>query len=154
MIRRQVLWSSVVLVASAAAAFAQEGSERKVEVSQAPSAVQQTVREQSRDGKIRGFSQEEEEGEVVFELELLVHGHTRDMIIDSAGHILSVEEELEFSSLPEAVKVTLRAQTEGAAIRRIESLAQGGKIVSYEAQVEKSGKRSEIKVDPEGRLMP
>src|SRR4051812_35886143 len=67
-------------------------SERSVKMKDLPAAVQQTVREQSRGAKIRGLSVETENGVTNYEVELLVNGHSRDVLIDPSGAVVTVEE--------------------------------------------------------------
>jgi hypothetical protein len=118
-------------------------SERPVKMKNLPPAVRQTVREQSRGAKIRGLSIETEKGVTNYEVELRVNGHARDVLIDPSGAVVSVEEEVALASLPEVVR---------AGIER--SAAGGGVVEVYEAHVKRAGKTLEIKVGPDGQLIP
>lgn len=111
-----------------------------------PRAVQRTVDEQSKGVTVRGLSTETEGGNTYYELELTVRGHSKDLLIDAGGKIVSVEEEIPLASLPEAARSALEKRGK---ILRVESVTRDG-VVSYEAKVENAGKKSEVAVTAEG----
>ncbi|MCS7081299.1 MAG: hypothetical protein NZ585_14790 [Chloracidobacterium sp.] len=112
-----------------------------------PAPVRKTVEEQARGGRIRGVGAEVEDGTTVYEAELVVNGRKRDVRIDEAGTVLEIEEELPVGELPEKVKA---AATQAGRILKAESVTKDGKIVCYEIDVKARGKKSELKLSPEG----
>jgi uncharacterized membrane protein YkoI len=128
--------------------------EKAISRSDLPPAVEKTLQQQLKGATVKGFSAEKENGRVVYEAQLLVDGHTKDILLDASGTIQEVEEEVAFDSLPVEVKASLRARAKNGKITKVESLIKQDKLVAYEAQVEKNGKQSEIQVGPKGeRLM-
>jgi uncharacterized membrane protein YkoI len=128
--------------------------EKAISRSDLPPAVEKTLQQQLKSATVKGFSAEKENGRVVYEAQLLVNGHTKDILLDASGTIQEVEEEVAFDSLPIEVKASLRARAKNGKITKVESLIKQDKLVAYEAQVEKNGKQSEIQVGPKGeRLM-
>jgi uncharacterized membrane protein YkoI len=128
--------------------------EKAISRSDLPPAVEKTLQQQLKGATVKGFSAEKENGRVVYEAQLLVDGHTKDILLDASGTIQEVEEEVAFDSLPIEVKASLRARAKNGKITKVESLIKQDKLVAYEAQVEKNGKQSEIQVGPKGeRLM-
>ena len=87
-------------------AYGQDG-EKKVKMSDLPAPVQKTVREQSKGATIRGFAQETENGKTSYEVEMRVKGHNKDVLIDSSGAVLAVEEQVALNALRPAVKAEL-----------------------------------------------
>jgi|ERR1700730_6359939 hypothetical protein len=134
-----------LLVASAAA------QEKKVKRSDLPPAVEKTVASQSEGATIKGFSEEEEDGKTLYEAELIVNGHTKDVLIDASGTVVEVEEEVALDALPTSVKTGLMAKAGNGKLSKVESLTKHGKLVAYEAQVNTNGKKSEVQVGPEGK---
>jgi len=132
----------------ASVAFAQE---RHVTRSELPSSVRKTVAEQSKGAKIRGFSQEEEHGQTYYEAEMLVNGHSKDVLMDKSGKIVEVEEQVALDKLPTDVKSGLEAKAGKGKIAKVESLTKNDKLVAYEAVVVSNGKHHEIQVDPDGK---
>ena len=129
---------------------ASRASEKPVKMEDLPSAVQKTVREQSKGATIRGLTREVERGKTSYEVELTVNGRSKDIEMDSTGAILEVEEEVALDALSPAVKAGLEKQAAPGKILKVESVSRRGKIVSYEARVERAGKKSEIAVKPDG----
>ena len=125
--------------------------EKKLTHAQLPAAVQRTADEQSKGATVRGYSTEKDEGQTVFEVEMTVHGRSRDVTIDSAGTVLEIEEQVQFDSLPEAVRAGLKQAAGAGQITNVESLAKGGRLVAYEAHVHTGNKRSEVQVGPDGK---
>lgn len=129
-------------------AFAQE---KKIQRADLPPAVEKTVAAQSEGATIKGFSQEKEKGQTYFEAEMTVNGHTKDVLIDANGAIVEVEEQVEFDSLPPAVKNALQAKAGAGKILKVESLTKHDKLVAYEAVVQIAGKKKELQVGPDGK---
>jgi uncharacterized membrane protein YkoI len=120
---------------------------RKIALRDLPAAVRRTVAEQSRGGKIRAVVSEVEAGKTVYEATLIVNGRKRNVQIDETGTELEVEEEIPVSELPEKAK---SAAMKAGWIRKAESVTKDGKVVFYEISVKANGKKSEIKLSPEG----
>src|SRR5205085_7345108 len=74
--------------------------ERKINRSQLPPAVEQTVARESAGATIKGFATEVEHGQKLYEASLVVNGHTKDILIDRQGNIVEVEEQVSIDSLP------------------------------------------------------
>ena len=143
-----VFGALVGIVLAGAAQAGEEGIRR----SELPAAVEKTVAAQRADAT-RGFSREVEGGRTVYEAELTVNGRRKDILIDSAGTILEVEEEVDLASLPSAVQAGLRSAAGRGQLVQVESITRHGRVVAYEAQVENGGKKSEIQVDPNGKRL-
>ena len=127
--------------------------EKKLQRSDLPAAVQKTVDEQSKGATIKGFSTEVEDGKKIYEVQLTVNGHGKDISMDPQGRVLEVEEETPLDSLPPAVRDGLTKAAGKGTIRRVESLTKNGKLVAYEAQVKTGTKNSEIQVGPDGKKL-
>jgi hypothetical protein len=141
---------AAVLSFSATAALTQE-QEKKIQRSDLPPAVEKTVAAQTQGATIRGFSQEQENGQTMYEAELSVKGHSKDILIDSTGAIAEVEEQVSLDSLPAPVKDGLQAKAGKGKLLKVESITKHDKLVAYEAKVSTEGKRSEIQVGPDGK---
>jgi hypothetical protein len=134
-------------------AVAARSDEKKVRRSDLPVAVQEAVDEQSNGATVRGFSEEKEKGSTFYEAQMLVNGHRKDVLFDSAGKVVEVEEEVAFDSLPPEVKSGLRAKAGSGKLGKVESLTRKGKLVAYEAKVVTNGKRSQVQVGPNGQAL-
>jgi hypothetical protein len=141
---------ALIAVALTTAAFAQE---KKIQRADLPPAVEKTVAAQSQGATIKEFSQEKENGQLLYEAEMTVSGHSKDISIDAAGTIVEVEEQVAFDSLPVPVKATLQTKAGQGKIVKVESITKHDKLVAYEAKVQTGTRKSEIQVSPEGNSL-
>ena len=149
------IWNITILLAGGLILFgAVKAQERRVKMQDLPEAVQKTVKEQGKDATLRGLSREVENGKTEYEAEFTVNGHSRDVTIDPQGNVLEVEEEVALASLPDAVQNGLKAAAGKGQILKIESISKDGHLEKYEALVKTSGRKSEIQVDANGKLIP
>jgi hypothetical protein len=125
--------------------------EKKIKRSDLPPAVEKTVAAQSAGATIRGFSTEKEKGQTLYEVEMTVNGHSKDITMAADGSIIEIEEQVALDSLSPEVKAGLQAKAGKGKILKVESLTKKDKLVAYEAQVETNGKKSEVQVGPDGK---
>ena len=154
MTTRRLISPSAIIYAFATLVFLvipAASSERKINRSDLPAAVQAAVAAQSHGAKVRGFAEEKENGKTYYEAQLELKGHSKDVLMDPQGNIVEVEEEVPLRALPAAVRQELLAKTASGKLLRVESLTKQGKLVAYEAQVITNGKKSEIQVGPHGK---
>ena len=125
-------------------------AESKVKMENLPPAVQKTVKEQTQNAKLAGLSKEKEGGQTVYELETVVNGKSRDLMIDSAGTILSVEDEVALDSVPEAAKKAIQQKVATGKITKVETVTKGSEVSYEAAYTSRSGKKSEYGVNADG----
>ena len=130
-----------------------QAQEKKIKREELPPAVEKTVAQQSQGATIKGFSTEVDKGKRLYEVELTVDGHAKDISMDKDGKIVEVEEEVAMDSLTPEVKAGLTSAAGGGTILKVESLTKGGKLVAYEAAVKNGPKHSEVQVGPEGKKL-
>jgi uncharacterized membrane protein YkoI len=144
---------SILLIGGLAAAGtgAAQDQEKKIKRSDLPAVVEKTVAAQSAGATIKGFSQEKENGQIFYEVEMTVNGHTKDMLIDANGAVVEVEEEVALDALSPEVKAGLLAKAGKGKITAVETIKKRDKLVAYEAKVDTNGKKSEVQVGPNGK---
>jgi uncharacterized membrane protein YkoI len=138
------------LIAGLAVLTTAQAQEKKIKREELPAAVEKTVTEQSQGATIKGFSTEIDEGKRLYEVELTVNGHSKDISMDKDGKIVEVEEEVAMDSLSPEVKAGFTKAAGSGTITKVESLTKGGKLVAYEAAVKNGPKHSEVQVGPNG----
>ena len=139
-----------VLAVVPAAARAQE---QRIPRSALPPAVDRAVTAAARGAVVREFSRERDNGQTYYEAALLVRGHSKDVLFDSTGAIVEVEEEVVLQALPAPVRAALTRRAAGGKIVSVESLTKHDRLVAYEAHLLRGGKRSEIQVGPGGETL-
>lgn len=122
-------------------------SEKEVQLKDVPPAVQAAVKAETKGDTITAVIEESDHGKVSYEVETTRAGKTRDLVFDTAGALVEVEEEIALEATPPAVRTALLAHGK---VTKVEATTKGA-VVTYEAQVEKNGKRTEIEVGADGR---
>lgn len=144
--RISVLFSNLLLLS---VAFAGD-TETKVQFKNLPPAVQAAAKQQERNGvAVRGYNKETENGKIFYEVETLVNGKTRDILLDEAGGVVEVEQQVAISNVPAPAVEGLKKQAAGANITHVESVTKGDNV-TYEAVILKNGKKKEIAVRSDG----
>lgn len=124
-----------------------EAADAKVQLKDLPPAVKATVEAETKNATLKGLGKEKENGKTVYELETLVNGRTRDLMIDAAGKVYDVEEQLDLDKAPAPVKAAIEAKGKVVAL---ESATTNG-TVHYEGQVlTKAGKKVSFDLNPDG----
>ena len=147
---RNVSGAVVVGLAMASGSLA---ADKQITRAQLPAAVERTVAQQSQGSVIKGFSTETEAGKTVYEMQLTVNEHGKDISMDPLGNILEIEEEVALGSLPASVQTGLTKAAGTGTIVKVESLTKQGKLVAYEADVQSGKKHGEIQVGPQGQKL-
>lgn len=124
-------------------------AEKKIQMKDLPAAVQKAVQEETKGATIKGFAKEVENGKTEYEVETTVNGHARDLIFDETGKLLVVEEAVALDALPAPVRAAFEARGK---VLLVETVTKGA-VVTYEAQIEKNGKKSEVELDANGKLV-
>lgn len=133
----------------AVAAMALPAAETRVQMKDLPQAVQRTVQEQSKNATLRGLSKEVEKGNTYYEAETTVNGKSRDVLIDPSGAVVEVEEPVSLDRIPAPAREALQKQAGSGKVLGVESVTRGS-TVSYEAVIQKNGKKSEVAVNADG----
>jgi hypothetical protein len=126
----------------------------KLQLKDLPQAVQKTVQEQTKGATVVGISSEKEGGKTIYEIETKMNGRSRDMLIDSTGKVIELEEQTDIDSLAAAVQAEVKKSLGQAKVDRFESVTKNGVFVGYEAVVEKGGKKVEVSMGPDGKVPP
>lgn len=133
-------------------AFAQN-SEKRIKMNELPDAVRRTVQDQSKGATLRSLAKEIENGKTFYEAELRVNGHNKDVLIDPNGGVVEVEEQVPLISLPANVKATIEKAAGKGKILVVESITKNNTLEGYEAHITRAGKKSEIKIAPDGQMI-
>jgi len=151
--KNQLIKISIVALALGLLCLVANAQERKLKREQLPPAVEKTVAKESEGAEIKGFATEIERGQRLYEAELIVNGHHKDISMNRQGVIVEVEEEVSMDSLPAPVQEGLKRAAGAGTIGMIESLTKNGRLVAYEGHVKTGTKRFEIQVGPQGEKL-
>jgi uncharacterized membrane protein YkoI len=125
-----------------------EKGEAKLQVKDLPPAVRAAVEAETKNATLKGLGKEKENGKTVYELETLVNGRSRDLMIDAAGKIYEVEEQLDLDKAPAAVQAAIAARGK---VLTLETATTNGKV-HYEGRARtKAGKTVSFDLDADGK---
>lgn len=145
---KHLLMSATLLLSSIAFA---EDTEKKIKLKDMPAAVQAAVKEHSKGATIKGLAKEVENGKTMYEVELkTAAGTSKDLILDSDGKVISVEEQTTLAAIPAAARAAIEKAVGNGKISIVETVTTKG-TTFYEAQYKAAGKTAEIKVDAAGK---
>jgi uncharacterized membrane protein YkoI len=142
--------AALVVVLGIAAAVEAGAAERKIQMKDLPPPVRDAVQRETKDATVKALAEETTDGKTLYEVETEVNRHARDLLFDATGKLVEVEEETTVGAAPAAVKAALEQHGK---IVKLETVTKGPRV-TYEAVVEKSGKKSEVAVDAEGKPVP
>ena len=117
-------------------------AEKKLKLEELPPAVQATVKAETKNATVGSISKETEKGKTLYEVETKVDGKGRDLTIDEKGVVVEVEQEVSIDTIPAAAKAAMEKAATGGKILKVETVTRG-KTVTYEATIQKNGKKSE-----------
>jgi uncharacterized membrane protein YkoI len=122
-------------------------AEKKIQARDLPAAVQNAIPDATRGATIKGYAREVEGGKTMYEVETMVDGHSRDLLFDANGTLVETEEAIGLDAVPAAVRTALESR---GRVLTVEQVTRG-KTVTYEATVEKNGKKSEVAVGADSK---
>jgi uncharacterized membrane protein YkoI len=140
-----------VLLLCTALTVSTMAQEKKIRRSELPPPVEKTVVEQSKGATVKGFTEEKENGQTTYEVEMMVNGHSKDVLIDVTGVVIEIEEQVSLDALSSEIEAGLQAKAGKGKIMKVESIMKKDKLVAYEAQIVTDGKKSEVQVGPDGK---
>ena len=136
-----------------------DDDEVKINLADAPAAVQKTLQREAFGAEIKKVAKESEEGKTTYEAEVKIEGHEYVIKVAADGTLLEKELEdedeevpMKFAEAPAAVQKTLQREAAGAKIETVDKLSREGRTL-YEADAKIDGKNFEIIVTSEGLLL-
>jgi hypothetical protein len=135
-----------------APAFAGEEKDEVVTLQQVPEKVQKAITKYATETEIKKIEKGDVDGKMAYEFEIEKGGKKSEVTLLPSGELLSTEEEIALSDIPEPARKTINGEAEGGKILSTEKVFEKGKT-AYEAIIEKAGKKTEVTVAPEGKLV-
>jgi uncharacterized membrane protein YkoI len=128
-----------------------KNKEMDVSAGQMSTPARATMNKQVGGGNVEKITREVEKGKTVYDVEASVGGkHMEYLIADADGELLGTEVPIEYSQLPEPVKAAAEKHFgTSTGLTAMKGVEYGQ--THYEIEGMKSGKKSEISFDPEGK---
>jgi len=137
---------------------------RKMQLSELPVAVQNTIRSHSNGAPIEDIDRETKDGRTIYEVAFKRDGKNTELKVAEDGSVIrddnnklslnlgKNESRVEFSQLPAAVRKTIQSQAGAAKIADLDRETRDGRVV-YEVEFERQGRNTEIVVAEDGTLL-
>jgi hypothetical protein len=141
--------STLIVISAASLLNSAFGSDKPIKMKDLPPPVQRAVHEHTKGANLRGLSKEVENGKTFYEVETVVNGHSRDLLLDKTGAVVELEGEVALDSIPPLVKSAIEKKAARGKITKVERVTKGPSV-SYEAAITETGKKFEVAVKPDG----
>lgn len=138
-----------IMIAGAVLLGAALAADKLVKMSDLPLAVREAVQAQTKGAEVKKIMQEVISGETFYEVESIVSGRTRDLLFNTAGTAVEIEEEVTIDSIPAPARTAIEKKAAGGKIIKVETVAKG-QTVLYSADYIKAGKNHEFEVKADG----
>lgn len=122
---------------------------QELKLENCPVAVQQAIKDNSNDITLVGIASDIENGKTEYKAETKADGHTKSIIFDEKGKLVSVEDEVKMDSIPVSVKAAIERKAKGGKIVQVEKITKDNKVF-YEAALMKNGNKSEPRFTDDG----
>jgi uncharacterized membrane protein YkoI len=147
------------VVALAAVAPAQEGTEEKVPLEKVPRPVLDAVKARFKDAKLTGAAREKEKDQWVYEVSLTEKGKDKnvDVTLTPEGELLTIERAIDAKDLPKAAAMVLGNKYPRATYKVVEEIIKvekrQEKLDFYEVLLVAADKKTfEVQVTAEGKI--
>ncbi|EDY17594.1 conserved hypothetical protein [Chthoniobacter flavus Ellin428] len=128
-------------------------SEKAVKLSDLPAAAAAALEKHAAGGQIVKVEQDEENGKISFEAKIKsAAGKISEVSVNAAGKLLAVEDVIELSAAPEAVRTAIEKEATGGKVEKLERVTEDGKT-TYEALISANAKRREVVFSSAGKVV-
>jgi uncharacterized protein YxeA len=152
---RQIMLLSMSILVIAAYGLPQEKQEEKdqiLKMSQVPARVQQTIKTYASAAEIKQITMGDVDGTKAYEFQIEKGGRKSEVAITPDGKVLTTEEEIPLTEIPDVARRSINAKAAGSKIVSTEKVFENGKMV-FEAVIEKGGKQSMIAFSLDGKVV-
>jgi uncharacterized membrane protein YkoI len=126
--------------------------EKQISRKEVPSAVVSAFEKAYPKAVIKGFSQEQEEGKIYYEVESQQGNTTRDILYLADGTVVELEEGVPAADLPGAIQSALKAKYPKGDVTKAEKTTRGNRV-TYEMKVVSGKSTREVVVDRSGKIL-
>lgn len=150
--------SAAALIALAILARAEDEKAKKIPFDKAPKAIRDAINNRFPDAEVGSIEKENENGKVVFDVELKHKGRKYEMDIEEDGTIIEIEKEVALKDVPKALVKNVKAKFPEATIKEVMEVNKvKGKEETpdhYEVTIETfDKKKKEVNVSLAGKII-
>lgn len=147
-------WITAVLVTLLIAFSQANASEEDVSKHQVPKAILEAFEKAYPNAQEVEFEKKIVAGKAVYEVEYTENGREYEILYDSDGVILQMEETLDVKALPEPIVQAISKAYPKATIEDAEKVMKpDGTVIVYEVEIKAEGKKLELELDANGKIL-
>jgi uncharacterized membrane protein YkoI len=136
-----------------ASALAGEEKEESISLDQVPQSVKDTLKQYAADSDVKTVVKGDQDGTKVFEFDIEQGARKFEVAISTKGKFMGTEEDVQLSDMPQPAQDALKAQGGDGKLSGFEKAVDQNNKATYEADIEKDGKKSEVAVDADGKVV-
>jgi hypothetical protein len=142
-----------VSVGITACVTAGEEKEEAVSMDKVPQVVRDTLKQYASESDVKKVEKGDEDGTKEFEFEITQGKRSYELAITADGKFMGTEEDIQLTDVPDAAQAALKAQAGGGKLSGFEKAVDQNQKITYEADIEKDGKKFEVAVDAGGKVV-
>jgi hypothetical protein len=125
---------------------------KKFTVKDLPAAVSDAFKKSYPQAVIKGVDKEVENGKTLYEIESIDGTMKRDLLYTPEGNAYEIEETIEATALPDAVKQAISKEFPKGKIDKVEKMTKEG-VVQYDVIIKSGKKVFEASITPDGKFL-
>ena len=145
--------AALAIIAGIAVPALGEEKEETIAFDKVSAKVKATLAKYAAEADVKKVEKGDEDGTKVYEFDIEQGAHKFEVTISKKGKYLGQEEDVELSAVPDAAQKGLTTAAAGGKLSGFEKATDAEGKVTYEADLDKDGKKSEIAVDADGKVV-
>ncbi len=142
-----------IIAGFAVSTFAAEEQEETTTMDKVPQAVKTTLAKYAAESEVKNVEISHQDGKKVYEFDIEKGGRKFEVAISPKGKFKGTEEDVDFKSIPDIAQKGLTDLANGGTITGCEKAVDAKNKVTYEAEITKDGKKTEVVVDANGKVV-
>jgi hypothetical protein len=127
----------------------------ELQLADLPDAVRTTILEQSQHAIIRHLKKTLRDGHELYQAQIKSSTSSKTVLVDEGGAVLEIDEAIPLPQVPPEARKAIESSVANGRIKKLEAIKlPSGVIAAYRVEFERNGKRSELRLSPDGRLVP
>jgi hypothetical protein len=141
------------IAGSVTAARAGEEKEDTITLDKVPDAVHKALAAYAQDSEVTKVEKGDQDGKMVYEFDITQGGKSFEISLSKKGKFMGREEDVQLSDMPDAAQTALKAQAGDGKLSGFEKAEDKDHKITYEADIDKGGKKTEVAVDENGKVI-
>jgi uncharacterized membrane protein YkoI len=153
--RHIIMSLAAVAVSVGITACVSAGGEKEdaVSMDKVPQAAKDALEQYASESDVKGVEKGDQDGTKVYEFDITQGARSFELAVTPDGKFMGTEENIQLTDMPEAAQAALKAQTGDGKLSGFEKAVGQNHKTTYEADIEKNGKKTEVAVDADGNVV-